>query len=107
MSGVNKVILVGRLGNDPELQSLPSGKEVCNVSIATNKKYKDASGEQQEKTTWHKLVFYGPIAKVLAEYKKKGDQIFVEGELSTRSYQTQAGDNREVTEIIVHDLQML
>jgi single-strand DNA-binding protein len=107
MSGVNKVILVGRLGNDPELQYLPSGKEVCNVSIATSKKYKDASGDQQEKTQWHKLVFYGPIAKVLAEYKKKGEQIYIEGELSTRSYQTEAGDKREVTEIIVFDLTML
>jgi single-strand DNA-binding protein len=107
MSGINKVILVGRLGSDPVLSYLTSGKEVCNASIATSEKWTDAGGVRQEKTTWHKIVLYGPVAKVLSDFKKKGDQIYVEGKLSVRSYTSDAGDNREVTEVVVTDLQLL
>lgn len=107
MSSVNKVILVGRLGADPMLNTTTSGKSVCNVSLATNKKWKDAGGVVQESTEWHKLVMFEGTAKLLSDYKKKGDQIYVEGELQTRQWQTQEGENRETTEVLVRQLQLL
>lgn len=106
--GVNKVILVGNLGQDPEIRYTPSGSAVCNTSLATNEYWKDRdSGEQQERTEWHRLVFFGRLAEIASEYLHKGSQIYVEGRLQTRKWQAQSGEERTTTEIIVSDMHML
>ncbi|MFW5454019.1 single-stranded DNA-binding protein [Thioalkalivibrio sulfidiphilus] len=106
--GVNKVILVGNLGNDPEVKYMPSGNAVANVSLATTESWKDKnSGERQEKTEWHRVTFYGKLAEIAGEYLKKGSQIYVEGRLQTRKWQGQDGQDRYTTEIIASDMQML
>jgi len=106
--GVNKVILVGNLGNDPEVKYMPSGNAVANVSLATTESWKDkSSGERQEKTEWHRVTFYGKLAEIAGEYLKKGSQIYVEGRLQTRKWQGQDGQDRYTTEIIASDMQML
>jgi single-strand DNA-binding protein len=106
--GVNKVILVGNLGQDPEVKYMPSGNAVVNLSLATTDYWKDKqSGERQERTEWHRLVIYGKLAEITGEYLHKGSQIYVEGRLQTRKWQSQDGQDHYVTEIVVSDMQML
>jgi single-strand DNA-binding protein len=106
--GVNKVILVGHLGKDPEVRYMPSGNAVCNVTLATSDSWKDKqSGEQKERTEWHNLVFYSRLAEIAGEYLRKGSQVYVEGRLQTRKWQDKSGNDRYTTEIIVNDMQML
>src|ERR1017187_7727069 len=95
---VNKVILVGRLGKDPETRYMTNGEAVTNATLATSENWKDKSGEKQEKTEWHNLVFYRRLAEVAGEYLKKGAQIYVEGKLQTRKWQTKEGQERYTTE---------
>jgi single-strand DNA-binding protein len=105
---VNKVILVGRLGKDPETRYMTSGEAVTNATLATSENCKDKSGEKQEKTEWHNLVFYRRLAEVAGEYLKKGSQVYVEGKIQTRKWQDkETGKDRYTTEIIVNEMQML
>ena len=106
--GVNKVILVGNLGADPETRAMPSGMTVCNLRIATSESWKDRqSGEQQERTEWHRVALFGRLAEVAAEYLHKGSQVYIEGSLRTRKWQDKQGTERYTTEIIASDMQML
>ena len=104
---VNKVILVGRLGKDPETRYMTNGEAVTNVSLATSENYKDKSGEKQERTEWHNLVFYRRLSEIAGEYLKKGAQIYVEGRIQTRKWQDKEGKDRYTTEIIVNEMKML
>ena len=105
---VNKVILIGNLGQDPEVRYTPNGSAVCNLSLATTESWKDReSGDRQEKTEWHRLVFFGRLAEIVGEYLHKGAQIYAEGRLQTHKWQDQSGNDRYTTEIIVTDMQML
>ncbi len=104
---VNKVILVGRLGKDPETRYMTNGEAVTNATLATSENWKDKSGEKQEKTEWHNLVFYRRLAEIAGEYLKTGSQIYVEGKLQTRKWQDKDGKDRYTTEIIVNEMQML
>jgi single-strand DNA-binding protein len=106
--GVNKVILVGNLGADPETRSMPSGMTVANIRIATTESWKDkASGAQQERTEWHNVALFGRLGEIAAEYLRKGSQVFVEGKLRTRKWQDKQGNDRFTTEIIADNMQML
>lgn len=106
--GINKVILVGNLGADPETRYTQSGSAVCNVRIATSEAWKDKqSGEKQERTEWHQVVFFGRLGEIAAEYLRKGSQIYVEGSLRTRKWQGKDGQDRYTTEIIGNEMQML
>ncbi len=105
--GVNKVILVGNLGNDPEVRYMPNGNAVANLSLATSESWKDQQGQVQERTEWHRLVMYRRLAEIAGEYLKKGSQIYVEGKLQTRKWQDQQGQDQYTTEIIVDQMQML
>ena len=106
--GVNKVIIVGNLGQDPEVRYTPSGSAVANVSIATSEQWKDKqTGENQEKTEWHRVVFFNRLAEIVAEYLKKGRQVYIEGRLQTRKWQDQSGQDRYTTEIVANEMQML
>lgn len=106
--GVNKAILVGNLGRDPEIRYSPSGAAVANVSIATTDAWKDKNtGEQQERTEWHRVVFFGRLAEIVGEYLKKGSQVYVEGRLQTRKWQDKEGNDRFTTEIVANEMQML
>ena len=107
MASVNKVILVGRLGKDPETRYMPNGEAVTNATLATSETWKDKSGEKQEKTEWHNLVFYRRLAEIAGEYLKKGSQIYVEGKLQTRKWQDKEGKDRYTTEIVVNEMTML
>lgn len=109
MRGVNKVILVGNLGRDPEVRYLPSGGAVANVTIATSEAWKDKNtGQQQEQTEWHRVVFYGKLAEIAGEYLKKGSKVYVEGSLHTRKWQDkQTGQDKYSTEIKANTMQML
>lgn len=104
---VNKVILVGRLGKDPETRYMTNGEAVTNATLATSENWKDKSGEKQEKTEWHNLVFYRRLAEIAGEYLKKGSQVYVEGKLQTRKWQTKEGQDRYTTEIVVNEMTML
>ena len=105
--GINKVILVGNLGNDPEVRYMPNGNAVANVSLATSDSWKDkATGEQQEKTEWHRVVFFNRLAEIVEQYVKKGSKLYVEGRLQTRSWE-QDGVKRYSTEIVASEMQML
>ncbi|MBI1175717.1 MAG: single-stranded DNA-binding protein [Sideroxydans sp.] len=104
---VNKVILVGRLGKDPETRYMTNGEAVTNATLATSENWKDKSGEKQEKTEWHSLVFYRRLAEIAGEYLKKGSQVYVEGKLQTRKWQDKEGKDRYTTEIVVNEMQML
>jgi single-strand DNA-binding protein len=107
MASVNKVILVGNLGRDPETRYMPDGGAVTNVSIATTESWKDkGSGEKQEKTEWHRVAFFGKLAEIAGEYLKKGSQVYVEGRLQTREWEKD-GVKRYTTEIIANSMQML
>ena len=106
--GINKVILVGNLGNDPDVRYTASGAAVANISVATTEVWRDKeSGEQQERTEWHRVVFFGRLAEIVAEYLKKGSQIYVEGRLQTRKWQDKEGADRYTTEIVANEMQML
>jgi single-strand DNA-binding protein len=105
--GVNKVILVGNLGNDPEVKYMPNGNAVANLSLATSESWKDQQGQIQERTEWHRLTAYRKLAEIMGEYLKKGSQIYVEGKLQTRKWQDQQGNDKYTTEVIVDQMQML
>ncbi len=106
--GINKVILVGNLGKDPEIRYVASGGAVANLNIATSESWKDkTTGEKQERTEWHRVVFFGKLAEIANEYLKKGAQIYVEGRLQTRKWQDKSGQDRYTTEIVGSELQML
>jgi len=105
--GINKVILVGNLGNDPEVRYTPSGAAVTTISIATTESWKDKEGNKQEKTEWHRVVFFGRLAEIAGEYLKKGSQVYVEGKLRTNKWQDQSGQDRYTTEILANEMQML
>lgn len=107
MASVNKAILVGNLGKDPEIRYMPSGEAVASATLATTDKWKDKSGEKQEKTEWHNLTFFGRQAEIAGEYLKKGSQIYVEGRISTEKWQDKEGKDRYTTKIIVQQMQML
>lgn len=107
MASVNKVILVGNLGRDPETRYMPEGGAVTNISIATTDAWKDKNGEKQEKTEWHRVAFFGKLAEIAGEYLKKGSQVYVEGRLQTRKWQDKDGQDRYTTEIVADRMQML
>jgi single-strand DNA-binding protein len=108
MASVNKVILVGNLGADPEVRYLPSGDALANIRLATTDRYKDkASGEMKEATEWHRVVFFGRLAEVVSEYLKKGSSVYIEGRIRTRKWQAQDGTDRYSTEIVAEQMQML
>ena len=106
--GINKVILVGNLGKDPEVRYMPNGQAVANITIATSESWKDKNTrEQQEKTEWHRVVFFCLLAEIVGEYIKKGSKIYVEGKLQKRKWQDNQGQDRYTTEIIANEMQML
>ncbi len=108
MASVNKVILVGNLGRDPEVRYAPSGAAICNVTIATSRQWKDKnSGERQEETEWHRVVFYDRLAEIAGEYLKKGRPVYVEGRLKTRKWTDKDGAEKYTTEIIAQEMQLL
>ncbi len=106
--GINKVILVGNLGADPETRYMPSGSAVTNLSIATSESWKDKqSGEQKDRTEWHKVVMFDRLAEIAAEYLRKGSQVYIEGKLQTRKWQDRDGNDRWTTEVRANEMQML
>ena len=106
--GINKVILVGNLGADPETRYMPSGGAVTNISLATTRSWRDReSGEQQERTEWHRVVFFSRLAEIAGEYLRKGRQVYIEGELRTRKWQDRDGNDRYTTEVVANEMQML
>lgn len=106
--GINKVILIGNLGQDPETRGMPSGGSVTNVSLATDESYKDKStGQIVPKTEWHRVVFFNRLAEIAYEYLKKGSKVYIEGRLQTRKWQDQSGSDRYTTEIVANEMQML
>ena len=106
--GINKVILVGNLGADPETRAMPSGSSVTNIRIATTESWKDKNtGDQQERTEWHSIAFFGRLAEIAGEYLNKGSQVYVEGKLRTRKWQDREGNDRWTTEVVANELQML
>ena len=107
MASVNKVILVGNLGRDPEVRYMPNGDAVANYSIATTETWKDKNGMRQEKTEWHNIVMYRRLAEIAGEYLKKGSSVYIEGRLQTRKWQDKQGNDRYTTEIVADQLQML
>ncbi len=108
MRGVNKVIVLGNLGQDPELKNLPSGGAVCNLRIATTDSWKDkTSGEAKEQTEWHSVSLFGRLAEIAAQYLRKGSQVYIEGRLRTRKWQDKTGADRYTTEIIANEMQLL
>jgi len=108
MASVNKVILIGNLGQDPEVKYMPSGGAVTNVSIATTDAWKDKNtGQKQERTEWHRVVFFNRLAEIVGEYLRKGSPVYIEGRLQTRKWQDQNGQDKYTTEIIANSMQML
>ncbi len=106
--GINKVILVGNLGQDPEVRYMPSGGAVTNISIATTDSWKDkTSGQRQDRTEWHRVVMFNKLAEISGEYLKKGAQVYIEGRLQTRKWQDQSGQDKYTTEIVANEMQML
>ena len=106
--GINKVILVGNLGQDPETRYMPSGAAVTNFTVATNESWKDKqTGEQKDRTEWHRVAMFNRLAEIAAEYLRKGSQVYIEGKLRTRKWQGQDGQDRYTTEIIADEMQML
>ena len=106
--GINKVILVGNLGNDPETRYMPSGSAVTNITVATNESWKDKqTGEQKDRTEWHNVVFFGRLGEIAGEYLRKGSQVYVEGSLRTNKWQDKSGNDRYTTEIVASEMQML
>ena len=107
MASVNKIILIGNLGRDPEMRYLPSGEAVANLALATTDKYKDKQGQQQESTEWHRVSFFGKVAEVCGQYLKKGSQVYVEGSIRTHKYTDKDGVDKYATEIRGDRMQML
>ena len=108
MASVNKVILVGNLGRDPETRYATSGSAICNITVATSRQWKDkTSGEKKEETEWHRVVFYDRLAEIAGEYLKKGRPVYVEGRLKTRKWQDKEGQDRYTTEIVAEEMQLL
>lgn len=107
MASVNKVILIGNLGADPETRYLPSGDAVTNIRVATTEKWRDKGGEQQEHTEWHRIAFFGKLAEIAGEYLKKGSPVYVEGRIRTRKWQDKEGQERYSTEIVADRMQLL
>lgn len=107
MASVNKVILIGNLGKDPETRYMPNGDAVTNITLATTETWKDKNGEKQEKTEWHRVTFYRKLAEIAGEYLKKGRPVYVEGRLETRKWTDKSGAERYTTEIIASDMKML
>ena len=105
--GVNKVILVGNLGADPDMRYTPSGQGVCELRVATSESWNDKNGQRQERTEWHRIVVWGKRAEVCSKYLAKGRQVFVEGRIQTRTYDDKDGNKRYITEIIANDVQFL
>jgi single-strand DNA-binding protein len=106
--GVNKVIIVGNLGQDPDVRYMPSGSAVTNISVATSESWKDKdTGQQQERTEWHKIAFFNRLAEVAGEYLRKGSKVYIEGSLRTRKWQDKNGQDRYTTEIVANTMQML
>ena len=105
--GVNKVIIVGNLGQDPEVRYMPNGEAVANITLATSESWKDQQGQLQERTEWHRCVAYRKLAEIIGEYLKKGAKIYIEGKLRTREWVDQQGQKRYTTEIIANEMQML
>jgi len=106
--GINKVIIVGNCGNDPETRYTPGGSAITNISVATSDSWKDKqTGQQQERTEWHRIVFFNRLAEIAGEYLRKGSQVYVEGRLQTRKWQDQSGQDRYTTEIVANEMQML
>jgi single-strand DNA-binding protein len=106
--GINKVILIGNLGKDPETRYMPSGGAVTNLTLATSESWKDKqTGEQKENTEWHRVVFFNRLAEIAAEYLRKGSKVYIEGRLQTRKWQGQDGQDRYTTEIVASEMQML
>ncbi|MGB5854112.1 MAG: single-stranded DNA-binding protein [Oceanisphaera sp.] len=100
--GINKVILIGHLGQDPEVRYMPNGNAVANITLATSETWRDKqSGEQKERTEWHRVVFFGKLAEIVGEYQRKGSQIYIEGRLQTRKWQDQSGQDKYTTEVVV------
>ena len=104
---LNKVLLIGNLGRDPEMRSLPSGQPVANFSLATTRKWKDRDGNKQEQTEWHNIVVFGKQAEIAGQYLNKGKQVYIEGRLQTRQWEDQQGQKRQTTEIVAQTMQML
>jgi single-strand DNA-binding protein len=107
MASVNKVIIIGNLGRDPETRYMPDGRAVTNISVATTDVWKDKNGEKQEKTEWHRVAFFDKLAEIAGEYLKKGSQVYVEGRLQTRKWQDKEGQDKYSTEIVAERMQML
>lgn len=107
MASVNKVILVGNLGRDPETRYMSNGEAVTNITVATTDTWKDRNGEKQEKTEWHRVTFYRKLAEIAGEYLKKGRQVYIEGRLETRKWTDKSGNERYTTEVIASDMKML
>lgn len=106
--GINKVIIVGNVGGDPETRYMPSGSAVTNLTVATNESWKDKqTGEQKERTEWHRVAMFNRLAEIAAEYLRKGSQVYIEGKLRTRKWQDKSGNDRYTTEIIADEMQML
>jgi len=106
--GINKVIVVGNLGADPDARYMPNGNAVTNISVATSESWKDKeTGDRQERTEWHRVVFFGRLAEIASEYLKKGSQVYVEGRLKTRKWEDKEGNDRWTTEIVANEMQML
>ena len=105
--GVNKVILIGNLGGDPELRSTPGGTSVATFTLATNETWNDKDGAKQERTEWHRIVAWGRLAEICGQYLQKGRQVYIEGRLQTRSWEDKQGNQRKTTEIVARDMQML
>ena len=107
MASINKVILIGNLGKDPETRYMPNGEAVTNITVATTETWKDKNGEKQEKTEWHRVTFYRKLAEIAGEYLKKGRSVYVEGRLETRKWTDKSGVERYTTDIIATDMKML
>lgn len=104
---LNKVILIGRLGKDPEVRYMPNGEAVCNFSVATSESWKDQSGQRQERTEWHNVTMYRRLAEIAGQYLKKGSQVYLEGKIQTRKYTDKNGVERTAYDIIVNEMKML
>jgi single-strand DNA-binding protein len=107
MASVNHVMLIGHLGQDPEVRYMPNGDAACNISVATTDKWKDKSGEQKEATEWHRVAFFGKLAEIAGEYLKKGSLVYVTGKIKTREWKDKEGNEKYTTEIVADKMQML
>jgi single-strand DNA-binding protein len=107
MAGVNKVILIGNLGKDPEIRRLDNGRSVANFSLATSESYKNKNGEKVTTTEWHNIVLWSPLAEIAEKYLRKGNQVYIEGKVTTRSYDDKDGNKKYITEIVARDMTML